>query len=268
MTNKIDLRAPRRPGGRSRKSSRRKSPRQKAVSYFLGNAKGQRRRHRKHQLRQFLASVLLVIALGPAVIFALFRVLPPPVTPLMIIRVFEGEGWQYDWTPLEEISPHLARSVVAAEDNRFCEHWGIDLEAIWLTLRDWQRGERLRGASTVSMQTTKNLLLWPERNFLRKLLEAWLTPQLELIWSKERIIEVYLNIVEMGPGIYGAEAAARAHFGKSAAQLSRREASLLAAVLPNPRKFSASAPSRYVLDRATTLRRRVAQLGPLLDCLP
>jgi monofunctional biosynthetic peptidoglycan transglycosylase len=263
MVKRIELRAERRPPSR-----RRKTARQKAVSFALGRSKGRQRRHRKHQLRQFLASLLLVVVLGPAVIFALFRFLPPPVTPLMIIRIVEGEGWRYDWRPLEEISPHLARSVVAAEDNRFCEHWGIDLEAIWLTLRDWQRGERLRGASTVSMQTTKNLLLWPERNFLRKLLEAWLTPQLELIWSKERIMEVYLNIVEMGPGIYGAEAAARTHFGKSAAQLTRREASILAAVLPNPRKFSAGAPSSYVLKRATTLRRRVSQLGPLLDCLP
>lgn len=198
----------------------------------------------------------------------LFRFLPPPVTPLMIIRLAEGEGWSYNWRPLAEISHHLPRAVVAAEDNRFCEHWGIDLEAIWLTLRDWQRGERLRGASTVSMQTTKNLLLWPERNIVRKFLEAWLTPQLEILWDKRRIIEVYLNIVEMGPGIYGAEAAARAHFGKSASTLNQREAALIAAALPNPRKFSAGTPSAYLRNRAATLQRRIGQLGPLLECLP
>jgi monofunctional glycosyltransferase len=130
------------------------------------------------------------------------------------------------------------------------------------------QGERARGASTITQQTAKNVLLWGGRDPLRKLLEAWLAPQLELLWGKRRILEVYLNVIETGPGLYGAEAAARAFFGKPAAGLTRREAALIAAVLPNPLRWSPAEPTRYIQGRARTIEARVGQLGPLLDCAP
>jgi len=183
-----------------------------------------------------------------------------------VIRLIEGEALHKDWVPLTQIAPALPQAVVAAEDNRFCEHSGFDWTALGEVLEELRAGGRPRGASTMTMQTAKNLFLWPDRSLLRKALEAWLTPQIELIWDKRRIIEVYLNIVEMGPGIYGAQAAAQRHFGKSAADLGRLEASLLAAVLPNPRASSPAAPSDYILERAGTIRQRIDQLGPMLAC--
>ena len=151
--------------------------------------------------------------------------------------------------------------------NVFCRHSGFDAEALSDEIDTWLAGDRPRGASTITMQTAKNILLWPGRDLLRKLIEAWLTPQLELLWSKRRILEVYLSIAEMGRGVYGAEAAARIFFHKPAAALDRHEAALLAAVLPNPRERSALRPDRYVSRRASRIMRRSDQIGPLLDCL-
>ena len=218
--------------------------------------------------RRWLRRLLIGFLAGPALVLLLYRFVPPPATPLMAIRVLQGESMDYRWQALEAISPHLDRAVIASEDNRFCRHWGFDTKEILNSLEDWHGGARLRGASTLSMQTAKNVLLWPGRDYLRKAIEAWLTPQIELFWSKHRILEVYLNIAEMGPGIYGAEAAARHHFAKSAANLTLREASLLAVVLPNPRERSAGKPGARIQKQARTVRRRIAQLGPLLDCAP
>jgi len=184
----------------------------------------------------------------------------------MVIRLFEGESLDKKWVPLDRISSQLVKAVIAAEDNHFCEQLGFDAEALWREIRTWLGGDRPRGASTITMQTAKNILLWPGRDPARKLIEAWMTPQIELLWSKRRILEVYLNIAEMGPGLYGAEAAALAYFGKTARQLSPLQASLIAATLPNPREWSASRPSSYVTARARKIRRRTDQLGPLLDC--
>ena len=209
---------------------------------------------------------LLVVLAGPALVMLVYSVLPPPVTPLMLIRALEGEEIDYRWRPLEEISPHLAHAVIASEDNRFCEHWGFDFEEFLVIFEDWREGERPRGASTITMQTTKNILLWPKRQVVRKLLEAWLTPQLELLWSKRRILEVYLNVAEMGPGIYAAEAAAQRHFGKPAAALTLREAALLAAALPSPRRASPGQPTAYLNGRVPIIRQRIDQLGPMLAC--
>ena len=217
-------------------------------------------------MRRVLLSVLLVLLCGPALVFLLYRVVPPPITPLMVIRASEGYPRDYRWIPLEQISPHLAKAVIASEDNLFCAHWGFDVAQIGETLRDWRKGERLRGASTISMQTTKNLLLWPGHHLPRKVAEAWLTPQLELLVGKQRILEIYLNIVEMGPGIYGAEAAARSYFDKPAADLTPREARLLAAILPNPLAWSPELPTPFLNDRVATIGKRIGQLGPLLDC--
>ena len=214
-----------------------------------------------------LLRVLLVLVLLPTLIIVLYRFVDPPVTPLMLIRLAQGEALHHGAVPLPRVSPHLIASVVAAEDNLFCEHWGFDTRAMQGEINSWLAGERPRGASTITMQTAKNILLWPARDPVRKVLEAALTPQVELLWSKRRILEVYLGIIEWGLGIYGAEAAARRYFGKPASALSAREAALLAAVLPNPREWSPIRPNRLVAGRAARIMRRAGQLGPLLDCV-
>ena len=217
-------------------------------------------------LRRALLAVLCVLVVAPVVLTLVYRIVPPPGTPLMVIRLFEGEGLEKRWRSLEEISRHAGPAVIAAEDNLFCRHHGIDWEAIGTVLEDYGEGKRLRGASTITMQTAKNLFLWPGRNYLRKALEAYLALMLETFWSKQRILEVYLNIVELGPGLYGVEAAAEHYFGVSADRLSRRQAALLAAILPNPRQRSASSPSAGVRRKADTVVVRIGQLGELLDC--
>lgn len=227
-----------------------------------------RRQDRKGTSRRFLWRTLLVLALLPTLLILVYRVVPPPITPLMLLRLAEGEGLAKAWRPLDAISPQLARAAIAAEDNHFCRHAGFHWEALRGEIDRALAGERARGASTITMQTAKNLLLWPGRDPVRKVLEALITPQLELLWGKRRIIEVYLNIAEMGPGIYGAEAAAEAYFGKPAGHLTRREAARLAAILPNPRIWSPRRPSRYIEQRAGIIERRMGQLGPLLDCVP
>lgn len=218
--------------------------------------------------RRLLLRILLAVLLAPTAIIALYRHVPPPVTPLMLLRAAEGEGLAMNWRPIEEIAAALPRAVIAAEDNLFCRHRGFDLDALRHEIDRALAGERSRGASTITMQTAKNILLWPGRDPVRKVLEAALAPQLELFWNKRRILEIYLNIAELGPGIYGAEAAARHWFGKPAGRLTRREAALLAAILPNPRRWSPRRPTRHIADRARTIERRMDQLGPLLDCAP
>lgn len=220
------------------------------------------------RLRRFLLIAAAFCILLPASIVLVFSVLPPPGTPLMLIRLGEGESLRKQWRPLDEISPHLARAVIAAEDNLFCRHYGFDLEALSEVLAEASAGERTRGASTISMQLAKNLFLWPGRSYIRKALEAYLTLHVEFLLSKRRIMELYLNIAEWGPGLYGAEAAARHHFGKSARALTPREAALLAVSLPNPRAWAAGKPDAYLTGRASTIIRRIGQLGPLLDCVP
>lgn len=217
--------------------------------------------------RHVLVCILAAVLLAPLLVLLVYRVLPPPGTPLMAIRMFQGEALRKDWTPLDAIAPALPQAVVAAEDNLFCRHWGIDLGAMQEQVELAIDGETPRGASTISMQLAKNLFLWPGRNVARKALEAWLTIYVELVLPKRRILELYLNVAEWGPGIYGAEAAAQAHFGVPASGLSASQAALLAAVLPNPRNWSAGAPSDYVAGRARQYRQRIRQLGPeLLGC--
>lgn len=219
------------------------------------------------RLRRLLRLAALLLLIGPPVLILVFRVLPPPVTPLMLIRLAEGHGMRRDWVAYEKIAPALAEAVIAAEDNLFCRQtFGFDVPALRGQVEAWQDGERPRGASTITMQTAKNLLLWPGRDPVRKLVEAWLTPQIALLWPKRRVLEVYLNIVEFGPGIYGAEAAARAFFGKPASALSGREAAQLAAVLPRPLAWSAAPPGPYVRRRAAIIERRIEQIRPLLAC--
>jgi monofunctional glycosyltransferase len=201
----------------------------------------------------FLAGSLLLVAV--------YRFVPPPVTPLMLIREIEGHGIAKRWRPLDKISPNLAHAAMAGEDAKFCGHHGFDWEAIQAAWRRYEDGARgLRGASTISMQTAKNVFLWPGRDWIRKGLEAYFTVLIELIWGKARIIEVYLNVVEWGPGVYGAEAAAQFYFHKPASALSVEEAARLAAVLPDPLKWSPSRPDHYVAERAAFIRAQMPDL--------
>lgn len=210
--------------------------------------------------------VLLAILLWAGGI-VVYRFVGPPITPLMLIRMTEGEGLSRQPVALEKVAPVLPRTVIAAEDNKFCVHNGIDFGAIKDAIEEHEAGEGLRGASTITMQLARNLFLWPGGGFARKGVEAVTALAIDALWPKRRQIEVYLNIVEWAPGVYGAEAAARHHFRKSAAQLSAHEAALLAATLPSPRKWSAGNPGSYVQNRAVVLQQRSGQLGSLLDCL-
>lgn len=214
----------------------------------------------RRRIGRWIVLFLLVLALLPVPVIVLYRFVPPPITPLMLLRAAESEPIRKRWIPYARIAPSLVRAVVASEDARFCRHHGFD----WIEMDDawsaYRAGEKLRGASTISMQTAKNLFLWPGRSFVRKGVEAYLTVLIEAFWSKERIIEVYLNIVEWGHGVYGAEAAAITHFGKPAAELTAREAVLLASVLPNPRAWPAERPTAYIEERATTILRRMPEV--------
>jgi monofunctional biosynthetic peptidoglycan transglycosylase len=211
--------------------------------------------------------VFLALVAAPHVLLLLYRLVPPLVTPLMLTRLVAGDGLTRDWVRLDEISPALVSAVIAAEDGRFCTHHGVDWTEMRSALRDYQADERARGASTITMQAVKNVVLWPGRDVIRKAIEVYLAHYVELIWPKHRIVEVYLNVAEWGPGVYGAEAAAQRYFRKPARRLTAREAALLAAVLPSPRRSRPDHPSPYTSDRAGAIQRRAAQLGPLLACV-
>jgi monofunctional biosynthetic peptidoglycan transglycosylase len=200
-----------------------------------------------------LTLVLLLLLLGSSGL-VLQRFLPVPATFLMTSRLIEGEGWDYRWRSLDQISPRLVQAVIAAEDSNFCAHRGFDMAAIRKALEANERGGRIRGGSTISQQTAKNAFLWPGRDWIRKGLEAGYTVAIETVWGKRRIMEVYLNIAEWAPGVYGAEAAAQHWFDKPAADLSAREAARLAAILPSPRRYNASSPGPYVRRRASRIQ--------------
>ena len=190
----------------------------------------------------------------------LLRFVPVYFTPLMGIRcaqqAFSGEKLKlkHKWIPLEEMSPKMPMAVIASEDNRFPDHHGFDLIEINKAIKERERG-RHRGASTISQQTAKNVFLWPSSSWIRKGFEAYFTVLIELFWSKERIMEVYLNSIEMGDGIYGVEAVAHEHFGKEASELTAGECALIAATLPNPLKYNSAHPSRYMLKRKSHILR-------------
>jgi monofunctional biosynthetic peptidoglycan transglycosylase len=215
-------------------------------------------------LRRFGRILLFAITgflIGSLVLVAIYREVPPPVTPLMLIRRVEGYGIGKEWRSIDGISPNLVHAAMAGEDAKFCEHHGFDWDAIHAAWHRYEEGaHRLRGGSTISMQTAKNVFLWPGRDWVRKAFEAYFTALIELAWGKERIIEVYLNVVEWGPGIYGAEAAAQFYFHKSASALGIDEATRLAAVLPDPLKWSPSRPDHYVAGRAAFIRAQMPDL--------
>lgn len=209
----------------------------------------------------FLA--FLIVSVGWIIID---RFVPVFVTPLMVIRsvesVFKGEMPKNSksWVSIDEISPNMVQAVVASEDNLFMSHYGFSVDAITKAFEHNQRGKRIRGGSTISQQTAKNVFLFPQRSYIRKGLEAYFTVLIELLWGKERIMEIYLNVIEMGDGIYGVEAAAQEHFGVHASQLSRNQAALIAACLPNPRRFDAGHPSGYIERRKSNI---VSLMGKL-----
>ena len=219
------------------------------------------------RVKRLLSRAALTLLLGPFLLILLFRFLPVPLTPLMVVRLAQGYELHHDWVAYDSIAPVLAHAVVASEDNLFCrEPLGFDDDALLDQIDAWWRGKRPRGASTITMQTTRNLLLWPGRDIVRKAIEAWLTPQVALLWPKQRVLEVYLNIVEFGPGVYGAEAAALHYFNTHADRLTADQAARLAVILPNPLEWSAARPGPYVMERARIIRRRIGQIIPLLDC--
>ena len=203
--------------------------------------------------RPVLTLLLMLVLLGAGSV-VIQRFIGPPTTFLMVSRAIGGEGLSYRWRSLDDISPRLVQAVIASEDSTFCAHRGFDMKAIERALKSNERGGRIRGGSTISQQTAKNAFLWPGRDWIRKGLEAGYTLAIETVWGKRRIMEVYLNVAEWAPGVYGAEAAARHWFGKSAAELSPREAARLAAILPSPRRYNASSPGPYVRRRAARIQ--------------
>jgi len=218
-------------------------------------------------IRRLMLLVMLALLLPLAAIVAL-RWLPVPCSSFMAIRQIERllpggavPPLRYHWVDREQISPHVPLAVIAAEDQRFPDHWGFDFNAISRAVDYNSTSEKMRGASTISQQTAKNLFLWSGRSYLRKGLEAALTLTIEALWSKERILEIYLNIAEFGDNIYGVHAASQTFFAKTPDRLSRQEAALLAGVLPSPRRLHADRPSPYLLARAQWISAHMGKLG-------
>ena len=208
----------------------------------------------------FGISILLVIA---------FKWIPVPFTPLMVIRSFEQKQedkqitWKHDWISIDQISKNLQLAVICSEDQNFLKHNGFDFKAIEKAYDNNKRGKRIKGASTITQQTAKNVFLWPQRSWFRKGLESYFTFLIEIFWDKERIIEVYLNSIEMGNGIYGAEAASQYWFNKSVVKLTKDEASAIAAILPNPLKYKANPASVYIQKRKNWIQNQMYFFGKL-----
>jgi len=221
---------------------------------------------RAWRLVRYVIATFFILSIGSVI---LFRFIPIPVTPLMLMRCGEqlAKGkplkLQKDWVSMRNISPNMVQAVVASEDNRFPDHIGFDFDAIRKAMRHNEHSKRLRGASTISQQTAKNVFLWPRRSYLRKGIEAYFTLLIEVFWTKERIMEVYLNIVEMGNGVYGVEAASQKYFDKSASNLSQSNAAMLAAILPSPIKRNPAKPSRFLINSQYQIIVAMRQLGPV-----
>lgn len=208
----------------------------------------------------FILSILSVIV---------FKWVPVPFTPLMITRTIEQKldgkevVWQHDWTPIEDISPNLQKAVISSEDGLFLQHNGFDFGAMQKAFKNNFKGKRIKGGSTISQQTAKNVFLWQGRSYLRKILEAYFTVLIEIIWDKERIMEVYLNSIEMGDGIYGAQAATQYWYKKDCKSLTLQEAAGIAAILPNPRKYKAKNSSAYINGRKTKIIKLMRHVGKI-----
>jgi monofunctional biosynthetic peptidoglycan transglycosylase len=226
-----------------------------------------RRSGRLYVWIRLAAKALLVLVILLVLSIALFRFFDPPITPLMAAKWLSGYSLKHPWVPLEDISPNLPLAVMASEDGQFCRHWGVDLAAMKEAFEEARRRGKFRGASTITMQTAKNLYLWPGRDPFRKAVEIPTALLMTLLWPKERVMEVYLNIVQWGPGIFGGEAAAQYYFGKSAKDLTRREALLLAVSLPLPNVRNPAKPSAHVLWLAKTVERRLPYVTKSAYCV-
>ncbi|MFI5137098.1 MAG: monofunctional biosynthetic peptidoglycan transglycosylase [Sphingobacteriales bacterium] len=214
--------------------------------------------------------LVFIFFIGSSILMVLiYRFVNPPVTFLMIQRGFErksaGKEWKIEkqWKSFDEIADPMKRAAVAAEDQSFLENHGFDFNAIEKAIKKNEHSKKLIGGSTISQQTAKNVFLWPGRSFVRKGFEAWFTLLMEVFWGKKRIMEVYLNVIEMGDGIYGAEAASQAYFHKSAHDLNSYQAAAIASIWPSPLKWSATDPSDYVRHRQYLIRKNMRRLGPL-----
>ncbi|KRD34302.1 monofunctional biosynthetic peptidoglycan transglycosylase [Lysobacter sp. Root916] len=224
-------------------------------------------RRRRRWLRWLIALPFLFLAASILQV-AVLRFIDPPFSAFMAARQFQAWGSgdfgfrvAYDWRDLDEISSNVPVALVASEDQNFAEHFGFDLKAIEKARKNNARGRKVRGGSTISQQTAKNLFLWSGRSWVRKGIEAWYTLLIELMWPKHRIIEVYANIAEFGDGVYGAQAAARTYYRKDAARLGPAEAARMAAVLPNPKRYSIARPGPYVQRRANAIQRQMRYIG-------
>ena len=221
----------------------------------MARKKAVKRKGKSNTILRFLFKVLLwFFAISIFWVLA-YRFINPPVTWLMVQRGFErkavGKEWKMEknWLSLVELSSNLKKAAIAGEDANFLTHNGFDFEAIEEAYQKNQVGKKMRGGSTISQQTAKNVFLWPGRSYVRKGFEAYFTILIELLWGKERILEVYLNVIETGDGVYGADAATRLYYGKSAESLTKRQAALLIAVLPNPLRWSPAKPTRYIYHK-------------------
>ncbi|MES2732986.1 MAG: monofunctional biosynthetic peptidoglycan transglycosylase [Bacteroidota bacterium] len=237
------------------------------TNVMLGNEVSDRYKQIARQVWRISAKVMLGLVCLSVFFVVVFKFVPPLFTPLMASRsleaIFSGKDSHiyYEWTPYEDISPEAALAVVASEDQAFPTHWGFDLGEIKKAVKQNKVRKRKRGASTITQQVAKNMFLWNGRSYFRKGLEAYFTILLEVIWGKERILEVYLNIAETGDRTFGVQAASKRFFGVPAHKISRRQAATLAAVLPNPRRFSARNPSGYIQGRTNFIVRQIRQLG-------
>ncbi len=218
---------------------------------------------------RIIRNILIVLFAGSILMVIAYRYIPVYFTPLMAIRYIEqikdgkSKGIKHEWKDIDNISRNLVMAVIASEDNRFMTHNGFDIEQIKLARAEAAAGKRVRGASTISQQTAKNVFLWPGKTYFRKGLEAYFTLLIEFVWGKERIMEVYLNSIEMGNGIFGAEAVAKSHFKKNAGKLTKGEAALIAASLPNPRRFNSGKPSPYMYKRQKQIVSLMGKISPV-----
>ncbi len=218
------------------------------------------------KLFKFIFKILLGLFLFSILMVLIYKWVPVPFTPLMAIRYIENpeEPVKHDWVAIEDISRHLQLAVIASEDQNFVKHSGFDFDAIEKAMADNRSGRKIRGASTISQQTAKNVFLWPDRTWFRKGLEAYFTFLIEMIWTKERILEVYLNSIEMGKGVYGAQAASQHWFRKDASKLGPYEAAAIAAVLPNPREYRANPASSFIERRKNWIVGQMQNYGKFI----
>jgi monofunctional biosynthetic peptidoglycan transglycosylase len=221
------------------------------------------------KIKKFFIKIVLGFLVFSVFLVVLFKFAPVPFTPLMVIRGIENKKagkenyFDHDWKPITEISVNLQKAVIASEDGTFLTHNGFDFSAMHKAYKSNVKGRKIKGGSTISQQTAKNVFLWQGRSYLRKGLEAYFTVLIELIWGKERIMEVYLNSIEMGDGIYGAQAATQHWYRKDAKSLTPIQAAGIAAILPNPRKYRATSSSSYINNRKTKIMRVMRQIGKI-----